>query len=281
MSFSFVFLRPTFLALISPRKNRLPEQAGAISMNTRHGHNIFAIEQSRRAGNKHDELFSGKRVRHHTSLLHRKALLQFAAWFILGAISLVARGNDLQLWLGGRLLGQGDCNTSTLDQWCAERAYKDIQHYPDVKPISCVVLTGVDCQKAFYPTGFGSHVYCKTTYYSCTSTQSFDIGYYGVACPPGQDWIAPDVCSTTPQQLKVLGRQYFPFDGSPVSQSCHPIDFSFGNKIFTETSYRGSGAFPIEFTLTYNGLATTLASARYWSYSYGQRITHSSTSRHC
>lgn len=57
--------------------------------------------------------------------------------------------------------------------------------------------------------------------------------------------------------------------GLCANKTHNPIDFSFGNKIFTATDYRGSGPYPIAFTHTYNSMGTTL-----WSFSYRQRIAY-------
>jgi len=48
--------------------------------------------------------------------------------------------------------------------------------------------------------------------------------------------------------------------------SDHPIDFAIGNKFFRDTDYRGSGAFPIVFSRTYNSFALG------WNFAYTQRI---------
>ncbi|KPV41487.1 hypothetical protein AN478_02655 [Thiohalorhabdus denitrificans] len=54
--------------------------------------------------------------------------------------------------------------------------------------------------------------------------------------------------------------------GGPDTSTDNPINFATGNKFFIESDYRGSGAFPITFTRTYNSYDLG------WRFAYTQRI---------
>lgn len=54
--------------------------------------------------------------------------------------------------------------------------------------------------------------------------------------------------------------------GGFSTKTANPIDFAIGNKFFTANDYRGGGAFPINFTRTYNSLGGG------WRFSYTQGV---------